>query len=144
ILGATGCLFEPYVMGLQVGQKFRIKNFDSVMHNLHATARINQEVNLALIPMAQTLGRSFARPEISVRVKCDVHPWEFAYLNILPHPFFAVTDAEGSFHLPAGLPAGKYLIAAFHPKAGESVQEVELTDGEAKFLDFNLAVSNAN
>jgi len=143
VLDNTGCLFEPYVMGVQTGQKLKIKNSDPVLHNVHSTHRINNEFNVALPPGHRILERSFARPEIFVQLKCDVHPWMFAYVGVLAHPFFAVTDDEGAFRFPPGLPAGKYLVAAVHPKAGESVQEVKMREGEAKVLNFNLAVPNS-
>src|SRR5437867_2135776 len=37
VMDQVGCLYEPYVSGLMVNQKFKIKNSDSFMHNVHAT-----------------------------------------------------------------------------------------------------------
>jgi hypothetical protein len=144
LLQLSGCAFEPYVMGVLAGQKVRLKNLDPIMHNFHATPRVNHELNSALIA-GQTTEFSFARAEIvpPVRLKCDVHPWEFAYVAVLPHPFFAVTDTEGEFQLPLLLPPGKYEIAAFHLKAGETVQQIEVRKGETKYLDFTLSVPTA-
>ena len=143
-LQMSGCVFEPYVMGVLAGQKVRLKNLDPIMHNFHATPRVNHELNSALMA-GQTIEFSFARAEIvpPVRLKCDVHPWEFAYVAVLPHPFFAVTDTEGEFQLPPVLPPGKYEIAAFHLKAGETVQQIEVRKGETKYLDFSLSVPTA-
>ena len=31
-----------------------------------------------------------------VPFKCDVHGWMNAYVGVLDHPFFSVTDADGS------------------------------------------------
>ncbi len=139
LLDNTGCVFEPYVMGVQAGQKFKIKNSDPVLHNVQATPTANQGFNLALRPNDRMVERSFALPEVLVRLKCDVHPWMFAYIGVLSHPFFAVTDAQGAFRFPAGLPPGKYVIAAYHPKAGESTQEVMIGGPETKSLEFSLA-----
>ena len=34
-----------------------------------------------------------------VPFKCDVHGWMNAYVGVLDHPFFAVTDADGTFEI---------------------------------------------
>src|SRR4051812_18454843 len=106
----TGCLFEPYVSGLLAGQKFKIRNLDSFMHNVHATPKSNQEFNFAQALQGQTNEKSFPKPELMIRIKCDVHPWMFSYINVMPHPYFAITDKEGVYRLPAGLPPGRYTV----------------------------------
>src|SRR5262249_32821388 len=123
VLDNIKCLFEPYVLGVQVGQKFAIKNSDPTLHNAHATARSNREFNVALAANGPPTTRSFATPEVLVRIKCNVHPWMFAYLGVVAHPFFAVTDKDGVFVLPPNLPSGTYTLAAYHPKAGEQTKE---------------------
>ena len=40
-----------------------------------------------------------------VPFKCNVHAWMNAYVGVLEHPYFAVTDASGRFSIPQ-LPAG--------------------------------------
>src|SRR5262249_31407713 len=134
VLDNTKCVFEPYVMGVQVGQKFSLKNSDPTLHNVHAVARANRDFNLALV-QAATMTRSFATPEILVRVKCDVHPWMFAYVGVVAHPFFTVTDSDGFFALPPHLPPGTYTVAAYHPKAGEQTREITVGDGEVKTVE---------
>jgi len=148
VLDNKGCLFEPYVMGLQAKQRIMFHNSDPILHNIHASSRNNQEFNIALYQYQKghvndlnTISPSFfSKPEVFVRVKCDVHPWMFAYIGVVSHPFFAVTDSEGTFRFPPGLPEGKYMVAAVHPKAGESVQEITVAANEPRVLNFNLAV----
>jgi len=52
-----------------------------------------------------------------VALRCDVHPWIRAWLAVLDHPFFARTTSGGTFRL-AGLPAGEYMLAAWHERFG--------------------------
>jgi hypothetical protein len=76
------------------------------------------------IPFERALG------ELSI--DCTVHREEArARLIVLGHPFFAKTDASGSFAF-TGVPAGKLRIAAAD---GETV-EIELRPGEA--IDLSL------
>jgi hypothetical protein len=140
LLDQVGCMFEPYVLGVVAGQRFRIRNSDPTLHNVHATPKLNREFNLGQPAHGQINDRSFPTPELFIRLKCDVHPWMFAYVNVLSHPFFAITDTNGFFRLPAGFPAGTYTVSAIHLKAGELTQEVTLGEGEQRAVNFQFAV----
>jgi plastocyanin len=140
VLDNINCLFEPQVLGVQAGQKIDFRNSDPLLHNVHATTRINQDFNVALSAKNQSFVKVFRVPEVFVRVKCDVHPWMFAYIGVVSHPFFAVTDGEGVYRLPPHLPPGNYTVVASHPKAGEVSQDITVRKGESLRLDFTLAV----
>ena len=130
LLDNTNCLFQPYVLAVQVNQSLVIRNSDSFLHNAHVNSRLNPEFNLALPSSGWTTTKSFATPELLLRIKCDVHPWMFAYVCVVPHPWFDVTDATGYFQFPYPLPAGTYTIAAVHLKAGEVTQTLIIKPGE--------------
>lgn len=140
VLDNVGCLFEPYVFGLQTGQPLRIRNSDPILHNVHAAPRVNRGFNLGLPRQGQEVEKRFTHAEVFVRLKCDVHPWMFAYVGVVAHPFFAVTDTNGSFRLPPFLPPGSYTLAAHHPKAGEITQHIRVNAGESKRVDLNFQV----
>lgn len=116
MLDQKACEYVPYVAGLQVGQQLLIRNSDPVLHNVHATPKVNKEFNLAQMAGGKDIARTMDQPEVLVRFKCDVHPWMFAYVGVLPHPYFAVTDKDGNYKI-SGVPAGKYSLVAFHRKA---------------------------
>ncbi|MCC6847496.1 MAG: carboxypeptidase regulatory-like domain-containing protein [Deltaproteobacteria bacterium] len=59
-------------------------------------------------------------------IRCDVHPWMRLDLSALPHPYFAVTGANGVFRFP-NVPAGTYTLAAVHPSLGR--REIVVTIG---------------
>jgi hypothetical protein len=114
-LDQNGCMYEPYVMGVVVNQKFKIKSSDALLHNVHATPKVNKEFNFAQSVKGMVSERSFDQPEVPVRMKCDVHPWMFAYIGVVEHPFFAVTDKDGNFKI-SGVPDGQYTVVAYHVK----------------------------
>jgi plastocyanin len=145
VLDNVQCQFQPYVLGVRAGQPFEMRNSDSLLHNVHGTPRApgNREFNLAMPLRGMSLTRVLPTPEVFVRIKCDVHPWMFAYLGVVEHPWFAVTDRDGRFTLPNGLPVGRYTIAAVHVKAGEVTQEISVTEGGAAPLEFVLDVPQA-
>jgi hypothetical protein len=55
----------------------------------------------------------FTQAEVPVAVRCDIHPWMSAFLCVVEHPYWAVTDAEGKFGIP-NLPAGIYTFGVWH------------------------------
>ena len=140
LLDQVGCMYEPYVMGVLVGQKFRVRNSDPVLHNVHATPKNNREFNFGQPNKGQVNERSFSKPELFIRMKCDVHPWMFAYISAVPHPFFSVTDTNGFFRIPTGLPAGGYTVVASHLKAGEMSRTINVQAASPNTLGFQFMV----
>jgi hypothetical protein len=143
VIGQSNCFFEPYVLGVQVNQKFRLFNYDETIHNAHilpAPGSHNREQNVALPSRGSFYDLAFSSSEVFVRLKCDVHPWEFAYVGAVSHPFFAVTGTNGIFRLPPGLASGRYVVEAFHPKAGAMTNVISVGHGEKKNLEFVFRV----
>ncbi|HET6373074.1 MAG TPA: carboxypeptidase regulatory-like domain-containing protein [Candidatus Polarisedimenticolia bacterium] len=136
-LDQRGCLYKPHVAGIQVGQPLLIINSDSTLHNVHAVTTVNKGFNFGMSVEGQKITRYFHRPEIMVKAKCDVHPWMAMYLGVVEHPFFSVTGQDGRFSI-AGLPAGTYVLEAWHEKLGTTRQTVTLGDGEKKEISFTF------
>jgi hypothetical protein len=136
LLDQVNCVYEPYVFGVVAGQKFKVRNSDPLLHNVHPTPKYNKEVNFAQPVKGQVNEVLFDKPEVLVRIKCDVHPWMFSYAGVQEHPYFAVTDKDGNFKI-SNVPNGKYTIEAIHLKAGAKTQEIDVT-GDKKDLNFEL------
>lgn len=133
VLEQSKCLYQPYVLGIQTGQTLVIENSDDTLHNVHALTAPgkNPEFNIGQPMKGMKSEKKFTKPEVFVKFKCDVHPWMFAYMGVVDHPFFAVTGADGSYKIN-GLPDGEYTLAAVHPKAGEKTMKVKVAGGEIK------------
>ena len=127
-LDQLGCRYEPHVFGVFVGQPVEIHNSDPTLHNVHAIPKENDEFNFGQQPKTPPMIRMFDEPEIGVSFRCDVHGWMRAYANVVTHPFFAVSKADGTFEIK-GLPAGTYTIEAWHVRLGTLTQQVTITDG---------------
>ena len=141
VLDQKGCEYLPYVMAVQTGQKLLVKNSDPVLHNVHPTPKPgtqNKEGNRAQLPKGPDLEFVFPDAEEFLRFKCDVHPWMFAYICVVDHPYFSVTGKEGTFKI-ANVPPGKYTLKAAHRKGGELTKEVEVKDGDVQ-VDFVFEV----
>ena len=140
LIDQKGCMYEPYVNAVLVGQSFKLRKSDTVMHNVAATPKINKGFNFAQASAGQVNEKVFDKPELAVKLQCNVHPWMAAYLHVLENPFFAVTDEKGEFTLPEGLPPGKYTLEASHLKAGAVTVEIEVAAGKGATVAFELAV----
>lgn len=135
-LRIRGCVYENHVVAVQSNQQILVANLDTVLHNLHNIGENNRERSIALMPRQRPLDLSFPEPERFMRFKCDVHPWEFAYVSVIEHPFFSVSDANGNFAIN-GLPPGRYTIEAHHRKAGMLRREV-IIEERNQTLDFQF------
>jgi Carboxypeptidase regulatory-like domain len=137
MLDQVGCMYKPHVFGLQIGQKLVIKNSDPTMHNIHPLPMENKEFNLAQPVQGMTTEKTFTKLEVAIKVKCDVHPWMFAYCAVVPHPFFAVTGDDGRFTIK-NLPAGEYTVQVWHKRLGKKEVKIKVAEGETKTADFVL------
>ena len=135
-----GCMYKPHVLALQAGQKLKIVNSDNTLHNIHPLPANNREWNKAE-PAGSVLEEAFAREEIAIPVKCNVHPWMRSYIAVFKHPYFAVTGKDGTFDL-RNLPPGEYTLKAWHEKFGTMTQTVTIASGEAKKIDFVFKAQN--
>jgi len=122
----AGCWFQPHVLGIQTGQQLQVVNSDPVTHNIHPMAHINREWNHSQGAGDAPLERKFLKPEIMVRVKCNIHSWMHAYIGVTDNPYFAVTGADGSFTI-ANLPPGTYTVEVWQESLGTQDEQVTVT-----------------
>ena len=136
-LDQSGCMYKPHVLGVMTGQNIEIKNTDPTNHNIHPLPKSNQEWNESQPPGSVPKMQSFARQEVMIPVKCNIHPWMRAYIGVVSHPFFAVTGDDGTFTIK-GLPPGTYTIETWHEKYGTQDQQVTVGAKESKTVDFSF------
>lgn len=142
VMDQKGCEYTPQILAVQTGQKIAVKNSDPVMHNVHTvpTASGNKEENKGQGAGAADLNFSIPVAENFLKFKCDVHPWMFAWVTVVDHPYFAVTGKDGSFTIK-DVPPGKYKIAALHRKGAPAgvEKDIEVTADGGK-TDFTIEV----
>jgi hypothetical protein len=131
----AGCMFSPRVLGVLTNQPIVIVNDDQTTHNTHPFPEVNAEWNFSMAAGAQPVVKTFARMEAMIPVNCHQHPWERAFIGVLPHPFFAVTDLQGAFRI-RGIPPGTYTVIAWHEKFGEKTAEITITPNKSVSQDF--------
>lgn len=137
VLDQNGCMFVPRVVGIQSGQNLAVKNSDNVSHNVHPMPTENREWNQQQSPGTPDLERRFARPEVMIPVRCNVHKWMKSYIGVMDHPYFAVTGPDGSFDFK-NLPPGDYTIAVWHEQLGGQTQELHVGALQNAEVAFSL------
>lgn len=135
-LEQKGCQYQPHVLAIQANQKVNIVNDDETTHNIHPTPNNNREFNMTQ-PHGMPMDHTFAREEIAIPVKCNVHPWMKGYIAVFKHPYFAVTDKNGGFELK-NLPPGSYTITAWQEKLGTQTQKITIGTGESRPITFTF------
>ncbi len=138
VLDQKGCQYTPHVWGIRAGQKMIIRNSDPTLHNIHALPAKNAEFNQGQPFQGMEMERTFDQPEVMVRFKCDVHPWMSGWMGVLDHPFFAVSGADGSFTI-GNVPAGNYVVEAWHETLGTRTQNVTVSEGGQVALSFDFS-----
>jgi plastocyanin len=141
-LDQKGCVYEPHVQGIMVGQPYRILNSDGVLHNVHALPKVNRSFNKPMPPTMKETTATFDKPEEVFQIKCDVHPWMLAYVGVFTHPFFSVTRPDGKFTI-SGLDPGTYTITAWHEKLGTQTATVTVGANDTKTQDFKFTTPGA-
>jgi hypothetical protein len=137
IIDQEGCMYSPHVLVLRTGQPLQVINSDPVTHNIHPVPKDNREWNQSQPPGAAPIVQSFAREEVAIPVKCNVHPWMKAYIAVLNNPYFQVTGKDGSFDLK-NVPPGTYKLIAWHEFYGTKENSVTIGPKESKAIRFTF------
>ena len=139
-----GCQYQPHVLALMTNQPLQVINSDPLTHNIHPVPKDNREWNQSQPPGAAPIDQSFARPEVAIPVKCNVHPWMKAYIAVFANPYFQVTGKDGSFDIK-NVPPGTYTVTAWHELYGTREQNVIIGPKESKnvTLTFKATVAGS-
>lgn len=132
-----GCLYHPRTLAVMAGQPLQIQNSDPVLHNIKVVPKKNRGFNISQPTKGMKTTRTFTTEEITIPVQCNVHSWMHANLAVFSHPFFATSGADGTFKI-SGLPAGKYVLTAWHEKLGAQTISVTVPATGAATTSFTF------
>ena len=116
LVDQVGCLYTPRVVGVRLGQPFKVRNSDPGLHNVHGTAKGRDSFNIGQ-PMAGIVNDLPLKDEGMLRLQCDVHAWMLAFIGVVSHPYFAVSEKAGTFEI-RDVPAGMQTVQAWHERFG--------------------------
>lgn len=138
VLDQKGCRYNPHMIGMMAGQELKILNSDTADHNIHDMPSNNPPWNESQMPTDKPIIKTFANPEMMIPVQCNQHPWMRAYINVMQHPYFAVSAADGRYEI-RNLPPGEYTLAAVHERFGEQTMKIKVGPKETVKAPFIFA-----
>jgi len=122
------CNFEPHVQVMPAGMNLAILNSDPVLHNTHGFLIKATVFNVAMPKQGMRVERPIRKPGI-VRVECDAHGWMLAWIYAADNPYYAVTDKDGTFSIPA-VPPGEYTMVVWQEHTGSMEMSVIVKSNE--------------
>ena len=125
LLDQQRSMFRPRVQGLFVGQDFAMRNSDPIIHNVRSLSQENRPFNIAQPAGTPDRLKRFSDKEGPIELRCDFHRWMRAYIFVMEHPFCAITDPQGRFHIK-NLPPGEYTLATWHESFGKNKQIIKV------------------
>jgi len=121
-----GCVYIPFVTVVPLKSDVGFTSSDPILHNVHVFEGdpaephslkrdvFNSAMKDANVPRQTIEARDLRRPALFY-VRCDAgHVWMSAYVWVVDHPYYAVTDAKGAFRLE-DVPPGRYTLRFWHP-----------------------------
>ena len=138
VMDQKGLVFNPHVMVVQQGTTVEFLNSDTVQHNVFwPSISGNKKLthNLGTWPKGEKKSFKFDDPGV-VPLLCNVHPEMSGYIVVSPTPYFAETDAGGSYKID-NVPDGKYNVVAWHEGMKPQTKSVDVA-GSGK-ADFTLS-----
>jgi len=130
-----GCAFVPRVVVVPVGGTVDFLNNDRLLHNIHATPKLNVAFNRTQ-PKDRTIPITFTKAEI-VRIDCDLHSWMRSWVVVADHPFYRVTQGDGAFAFD-DLPPGHYRLQIWHERLGTVAREITVPDKGSAAMNVEL------
>lgn len=112
----AGRRYDPRVIALARGGSLVILNRDEVWHGTFSVSPAHR-FELGKRPPGRADTVRFDRVGL-VSLRCDIHPDMSAFVVITPNHAYAQPNAAGAWRLPE-LPAGRYVVRAWHPELGE-------------------------
>lgn len=109
--------FEPHVVALRAGQTFVGKNSAPITGNMKLTGRNRQDVNHLLNARSKMELADWKPYHLPTTVNSQIHRWMKGYIYVFSHPYFAVTDENGSVELK-NAPVGKYRLVVWQEEVG--------------------------
>jgi plastocyanin len=125
--------FIPHVVPVVVGTTVDFLNSDALLHNVFSPDACADRFNLGTWPKGQVKSFTFKK-ECFASLLCKVHPEMEGFVAVLPTPYFAVTAADGSYHIK-NVPDGSYTVKVWHPKLKAAQKSVAVKGAtEADFV----------
>lgn len=128
--------FHPVLLPVVAGQTVSFPNHDNIYHNVFSVSPVKSFDLGQYKSVDPPKNVVFDMPGL-VPVYCNIHPQMISFVLVLENSAFATTGEDGKFTI-SNVPAGRYYINAWKPKAQRVSKEVEIVSGKEIVVDFEL------
>ena len=113
------CMFIPHAVGLREGQTLVAKNSATISHNYKWSGHpdVNPGGNVLLPPNTEKVIDDLKADRLPVSIECNIHAWMRGWVRVFNHPYYAVTDENGTFEF-RNAPAGEWQLMVWHGSGG--------------------------
>ena len=133
IVDQRDMVFSPRVVALREGRKIRFENNDNCNHAVQAFSTKEANQFNVVTPQGQPFEFEFKTQKPPILLGCPIHNWMKAWAFVVPHPWFAISDAKGQFTIE-NVPVGKKTFLLSHPDTGfREARTLEVRGGENRW-----------
>jgi len=134
------CRFSPHTQVAMVNSQLEISSVDPILHNTHIHMERKSFLNIALPQNGRTIRKPLKKAG-RLDVRCDAHKFMQSTIHVFPHPYFSLTDQNGTFEI-AHVPAGTYQLHIWHETVG--LQEHPLTVPSLGYVAINVDLTDSH
>lgn len=124
--------FIPHVVIVLKGTTVDFLNSDPVAHNVYWPSLSGNKAkahNMTILSPNQK--KSYEFDDVGVaELLCNLHPEMIGYVVVVPTPYYAVTDKDGSFTIK-DVPPGTYTLKVWSEDGKPTTQTVTVDSGTA-------------
>lgn len=153
-LNQTHCTYQPHVQVVPVNSSIKITNDDNTLHGVHAfwyplgtkfvlypnsiTYPAKTVFNIAMVATRKESFQQAGGPGI-LKFICEAgHFWMTAYAVVLPHPYYAKVNDDGTYVIE-NVPPGKYTLVSWHEYFGTQEKHIEVKANQPVVADFSYS-----
>jgi hypothetical protein len=133
------CRFSPHTQVAMVHSKLEISSVDPILHNTHIHMERRTFLNVALPQNGRTIRKPLKKAG-RLDVRCDAHKFMRSSIHVFQHPYFSLTDQNGTFEI-SHVPAGKYQLHIWHETFG--LQKHPITVPSSGHVAINVDLENS-
>jgi hypothetical protein len=140
-VSSEDCQIDPRVQATINSATVNVFNDDKLLHTI-VFLRVGTNDTLLKLPffnVGQVVPtEKLAKMSGIIEVRCLQHPWTHGYVAVFDHPYFAVTEQDGSYNIDS-LPPGKYRMMIWHEGMAQPVErKVKVEEGRVGLVDVSL------
>lgn len=127
--------FSPHVLVVPVNSTVTFPNHDPFNHNVFSLSE-EKPFDLGMYGRGETRSVTFEKAGV-IRIYCNVHPQMSALVVVRDNRYYSQPSSDGSFIIP-DVPAGKYLLHAWHERSPETTRDIVVPAGGVDNLQLEL------